>query len=70
MKYTTQGNCPYCDSELGVHSGWGMSPEGFADFKRKHDLEHPENQPNTANLLICPHCHTEIKNTYIHGRIN
>ena len=46
MKYKTQGNCPYCDSEIcGYSGGWAMSPCGFAEMKRKHDLGHPENEP-------------------------
>ena len=46
MKYTTQGNCPYCDSELGIHYGWSGSQEMFADYRKKHNEGHPENEPN------------------------
>lgn len=45
MKYKTQGNCPYCDSERGIHEPWGMSPEGLAALREKHEKNHPEN-PN------------------------
>ena len=44
MKYTTQGNCPFCDVELvGYSGGWAMSQEGFEEMKRKHESGHPEN---------------------------
>jgi hypothetical protein len=36
------GNCPYCDSEQGINGGWGMSPSGWAEMKRKHDNHHKE----------------------------
>lgn len=36
MKYTTQGNCPYCDSEIGITTPWGMSPEGMRQLEEKH----------------------------------
>lgn len=43
MKYKTQGNCPYCDSEMGITSGWGMGPDGWASMKSDHDNDHPNN---------------------------
>ncbi len=35
-----QGNCPYCDAENGITSGWSMSPEGMNNFKIEHDKGH------------------------------
>ena len=45
------GNCPYCDAEQGVNGGWSMSPEGFAEMKRKHDEGHPK--PQNTEECIC-----------------
>lgn len=44
MKYKQTGNCPYCDAERGVQTIWGMSPQGWADLKERHDAGHPENE--------------------------
>lgn len=59
MKYTTVGMCPFCDSERGVTTAWGMSPQGWADLKDKHDHEHPENgtPPATSSSNL------EVKNS-------
>jgi len=46
MKYKTQGHCPYCDTELGIITGWGMSVQGFQEYLKKHEANHPENTPN------------------------
>lgn len=46
MKYTTQGNCPWCDAESGISTAWGMSPEGIVRLQKSHDNNHPENQPS------------------------
>lgn len=48
MKYTTVGNCPYCDCEIGgISCGWGMSPESWEIMKQNHNAGHPENTPPT-----------------------
>ncbi len=41
MSKLSPGNCPYCDAENGSTSGWGMSPEGWANYKKNHDAGHP-----------------------------
>ena len=46
MKYKTQGHCPYCDTELGIITGWSMSVQGFQEYLKKHEANHPENTPN------------------------
>ncbi len=69
MKYTTQGNCPYCDADRGVTTVWGMSPEGMASLKERHDQGHPENQPQTTGDIVCPYCHTRITHADLHGGI-
>jgi len=45
MKYTTQGNCPYCDSERGIITSWGMGPVAMQELKVRHNNNHPENMP-------------------------
>jgi len=51
MKYTTQGNCPFCDSERGIITSWGMSQEGWNELKKKHDVGHPENNESELQLI-------------------
>ena len=50
----SRGNCPYCDAERGEGGAWGMSPEGMAELKKKHDNGHPEHLQ--ANPNYCPNC--------------
>ncbi len=45
MKYTTQGNCPYCDAERGINIAWAMHPDGMRRLKEEHDAGHPRNNP-------------------------
>jgi hypothetical protein len=46
-------DCPYCPDEPGVVSGgWGMSPEGYAQFKQRHDAGHPERQEARIRQII------------------
>lgn len=36
-----QANCPYCPCNCGANGhSWGMSHEGYASAKRKHDAGH------------------------------
>lgn len=55
MKYKQVGNCPYCDSERGITTPWGMSPQGWADLKDRHDAGHPENVPQEQIGGECGH---------------
>lgn len=57
MKYTTQGNCPYCDAERGINTPWAMHPDGMQRLKESHDAGHPENTPpQTGATKSCPQC--------------
>jgi len=61
MKYTTQGNCPYCDAERGINTPWAMHPIAMQELKERHDNQHPENPPSQNHTgLTCPHCGKEI----------
>lgn len=64
MKYTTKGNCPFCDSETSGQGigGWGMSPEGWGQLQERHNQNHSENRPQTTADVTCPHCHMKIEN--------
>jgi uncharacterized OB-fold protein len=35
-----RGNCPFCDAEHGYNSGWGFSPEGWAEAEKNHNENH------------------------------
>jgi hypothetical protein len=52
MKYTTQGNCPYCDSERGIITAWGMNPYAMEELKKDHENGHPNNMSNPPNKEI------------------
>ena len=54
MKYTTKGNCPYCDADIngGISSGWSGSDEMFRSFKQRHEAGHPENELKQTNENI------------------
>ena len=53
MKYKTSGNCPYCDSERGIHTPWGMHPLAMEQLRADHDAEHPNNNPQVSkNVLV------------------
>jgi hypothetical protein len=54
MKYKTQGHCPYCDTELGIITGWGMSVQGFQEYLKKHEANHPENTGEVTAMLDKP----------------
>lgn len=62
MKYTTPGNCPYCDGEMGYRSAWGMNPNSLADLKARHDNGHPENKSNVQKDQnnYCPNCKCKL----------
>ena len=63
MKYTTSGNCPYCDSERGINTPWGMHPYAMQQLKEEHDNHHPQNQPQslTGKFITCPKCNFILK---------
>lgn len=65
MKYTQQGNCPYCDAERGISTAWGMHPTVMEELKSRHDNNHPENEQKslTGNFVFCPKCGEKLPPT-------
>lgn len=56
-------SCAYCQEELGVYSPWGMSPEGWANMKIRHESEHKADSPEkkcNKEYCIGEKCSREI----------
>lgn len=51
MKHPT--SCAYCQSEAGIYSPWGMSPEGWANMKIRHDADHKPDSPEGKKCNAC-----------------
>jgi len=51
MKKLPTGNCPYCDSERGINTAWGMSPQGWGNMKDDHDAGHPNYESKISGAL-------------------